>query len=835
MRLVSKRRLLSTTVGIILAVAIIFSIFTITNNAAKSEIYEDISHMPFHFTLTGELPVDNYTKAVNAMENLPHVSNISAYLFMPMWLDTNASDTFSVAYWNNINSTVSVIKGRLPESADEIDLSYWFASTANISVGSTLNVTKYVNDTPENISYRVVGIFYYHKVLYRADAIATSAGMMRYGHPDFFVAARVNTTYLLSSLDVDEINMKIWKVKMQVETIITEYGGQVITQGTGGYVPYLNVMQSMIYIIYALPIIVMGVYLSKVGIEIEMNERRREFGVMRVRGASRRDMIRLFLYELAIYSVLGGILGYILGEALAYAGNYFIYTLPYFVLDTGWIYALSGVLMAAMMFVVAFYFPWRKIKNATILDLLSHFSSEFGRVKYSPTKDLIYSLAMWIYMAAGLYIIENTSFNSGLNLLVILAALIALSFVFMLPLIMVLLPLYMVRLLTLGTQRVYHFILRPIVALFRVSRRIAEYAIERNPKNMAYVAFILAFVLTFSSLVAVTQDNEVMMQHITTVQRVGGDFQVNPTQFAGSLELVKTITHSTNQSAHVWIEEESGTVFGESLSIFLANFKNYTDTVYDVNMFLKDGGFRSGEAVVSSSLALKYRLRVGDSLAIRINSYNEMGLLNGSKLLTYTIGGIVYSFPGLTQGEDSVMIDSSVAPKNASLVIFRAKNYHALEQELAMSGLSYVSKENVRINQDALFFETAEMFLVVLGGAAIFVVNYSLYFNRRTEIALYRVRGASRSRIRRMLMAEGTAIILLSMLVGMVVGLAMAYFIIYFMYSSTSLPPIFVVGRSFWTVILVMFVVFMVVEYILSWIFSRTDPVEVIRSSGGEM
>ncbi len=837
MKLISGRRLVSTTLGIILAVAIIFSIFTITNNAAKSQIYEDISHMPYQFALSGEIPVKNYTKAISAIREVPHVDRVDAYMAVPMKMGLNGS-YFMVAYWDNMRESVSLVKGRLPHNDHEMALSYWFATTANITIGTNLNVTKYnYTGMPENISYRVVGIFYYHSPVLRADAITTGAGLARYGDPKTFVAVKVNTTYLLSSLDVNEINTKIWNVKMQVESIIEQYGGYIESTGNSGYVPYINVMQSMIYVIYALPIIVMGIYLSKVGVEIEINERRREFGVMQVRGAPKRYMAKLFLYELGIYSVVGGIFGYILGEAMSYAGNLYIYHLPYFVLDVSVSYAISGIIVAALMFLVAFYFNWKRIKGTKLLDLLSHFASDYGKINYKPTKDLVYSALLWGYIITGLYLVENTSFNGGLTLIVVLAAIIAISFVFVLPIILVLLPLYMVRLLTLGTQRVYHFILKPVVWLLRVSKRIAEYGVTRNPKNMAYVAFILAFVLTFASLVSVTQDNEIEMHRLSVIQSIGGDFEVDTHQFSGSLPLVESIANSKNQSAHVWIEWGGGSIFGSSITLYFASATNYTHSVYSINEFIVSGTFSKNGAVITKSIATKYGLNVGDRIAVNVfpTGMYQGVVVKNNDIRTYNISGIVYSLPGLTQGEDAIFVDSHVTPENSTSIIFKAKNYDALKKELSMSGLNYDSRGTVQINQDAMFFKTAELFLVVLGGAAIFVINYSLYFNRRVEIALYRVRGASKSWIRRMLMAEGMAIVILSLLVGVVVGLSIAYFIISFLYSSVSLPGGFIIGMNFVYVIIMMFFIFVVTEYLLSLIFSRTDPVEVIRSNGGEM
>jgi len=50
-----------------------------------------------------------------------------------------------------------------------------------------------------------------------------------------------------------------------------------------------------------------------------VNERTKDIGIMRAVGASRSQILRIFIYESLITGVVGGILGYGVGTLLAYA------------------------------------------------------------------------------------------------------------------------------------------------------------------------------------------------------------------------------------------------------------------------------------------------------------------------------------------------------------------------------------------------------------------------------------------------------------------------------------------------------------------------------------
>ena len=200
----------------------------------------------------------------------------------------------------------------------------------------------------------------------------------------------------------------------------------------------------------------------------------------------------------------------------------------------------------------------------------------------------------------------------------------------------------------------------------------------------------------------------------------------------------------------------------------------------------------------------------------------------------YKIEAIVYSFPGLPT---DYVVDKSKPTGIPDTIIIRSSNITALEKALDKKGYSYQlppKKDDMQAMQSQ-FMNTLLLYLVILGAASIFIVQYSSLLNRRGEIALYKVRGARNRQIAAMLMTEGITVIILSLIIGVAVGMALAYMISSMSSVSSYIPEIFIIGATFLIYTGVLVLAYMISQYILSYIFARTKPSEVIRGLGGEI
>jgi len=97
-----------------------------------------------------------------------------------------------------------------------------------------------------------------------------------------------------------------------------------------------------------------------------VHERIRDIGIMRAVGASRNQIIKLFIYEAIIIGVVGGIFGYVAGTLLAYAvgplifeGTAISYVPQYFPLS---------LVLATLIAVIATVYPAFRATRIKVAD-----------------------------------------------------------------------------------------------------------------------------------------------------------------------------------------------------------------------------------------------------------------------------------------------------------------------------------------------------------------------------------------------------------------------------------------------------------------------------------
>ena len=836
---ISRKRLFTTTVGVILAVAIVFTSYTLGNNMARYDFYKQLDENPYQISmqeLSGDM--ENITAAYWEIKNISHIYNVELLLWTYGTYYENMSDPYN---WTNVNLiyilgyNITVLEGRLPIEWNEIVVTENDLQENNWSVGEKITLYLPLTPTNEYVNYTIVGVVKYSRIYYPSHTSHDehSFKVYRGGILSFkgikyleekkadlhgYLAAAADPEYLLKSTDYNEASRKMRDISTQIQIVLSAHSvvyyssEEMVIAPVGGY-------QLIFALFYSLPVIVVGAYLSRVGIEIELFERRREIGILKIRGAKSWSLTKLILIEALIYSVIGGTIGYLLGESLAYLSNFMFFNIPYFILDWGVWEFLGAMIFSALLFFIALATPWGKMKKEPIINLISHYSQSFKEAEYSKMKmDTALSILFWVYLITAIVLSRSVNLTGGFNILIIIAFIILFTFSFMFPLILILLPLTMSRLLTMGTSRVYKVIASGVAKVFKTSGRLAEKSLERSPKRAAYLAFILAFVLTLSTFLAVTMDNSEKMMELSMDLQAGGDVKV---RIGYQQEVPWELFNDTSKvSSYVIIYRLNNT------DLFALDMRKYIETIYDGSLFLKEGKLDGSGVVITSNYAKTNRLKIGDTITVLVDNTPKV----------YKIEAIMYSFPGI-QWVNGV-IDTKEPGDIVSEVILRAKDKDAVMKYLDENGYDYEKRpeEMQQYNTTQLaFINTLLLYLVILGAAAIFIVQYSALLNRRGEIALYKVRGARNSQIAAMLMTEGLTVIVLSTLIGVLIGIALSYVISSMMMISGELPEIFTVSWTFVIYTSVLILAYIISQYLLSYIFARTKPSEIIRGLGGEI
>ncbi len=831
---VSKKRLFTTTVGIILAVAIIFTSYTLGNNMARQQFYWDIEKNPYQINLGLSGNITDMMNAYNEILNLSHVSRaILSVETIAHYSENGSVETpIPINYLKGYN--ITLVNGTYLKRAGEILVSPYTFKHNNWSLNQNITLMFYGNNPPMFfVNYTIVGVadwgipnqetnvrgFIGILVNYSEMLSLAKRGVNFRG----YLNVAIDPGYLLNSTDYNEASKKIDDITNQVFQILSIHDVQYMQ--TSFYYYGTESYGLLIYaLFFSLPVIIMGAYLSRVGIEIEFLERRREFGILKIRGATGWSLSKLVIVEAVIYSIIGGVVGYILGEGLAYLSNLSFFKMSYFILDWSWEAMVGAIVTSAILFTIALYTPWNKIKKEPIISLISHYSQSFKKVEYNKlNRDIILSGFMWGYIIILIWLMKNVNFTGGLNIIVIIAFILMQIGVLLFPMILIILPLTMSRLLTMGTNKVYKFIASGVAKIFRTSGELAERSIERSPKRAAYLAFILAFILTLSSFLAVELDTTGYTNQLMEDSDVGGDISLNLDEKGVPWKIL----NDTQKVSKYVIIYEVNTTYGSS--IYEANMEKYINTIYHGEAFLKDGKLDGSGVVITLQDAKSENLKVGDSIEINF----------GNTIKTYKVEAIMYSFPGINDPlEDVKIIDVKKPSGTPSKIILRSDNLTALKKELVDQGYY---DYNIRNNENGMetsqleFINTLLIYLVILGAASIFIVQYSSLLNRRGEIALYKVRGARNKQMAAMLMTEGITVITISLMIGVSVGITLAYALSSLMEITTYLPPVFVIGKTLLVYTLILVFAYILSQYILSYVFARTKPSEVIRGLGGEI
>lgn len=256
------------------------------------------------------------------------------------------------------------------------------------------------------------------------------------------------------------------------------------------------------YLLAALPILLLGIYLGMVGMDLSNMERRREVGLLRCRGFTDGQITRIQVAEAALLGCVAGILG--AGLAVLIASGL---PTPGFGDLTGTVLPkasviLTGAGIAAGMMLLALIGSLRRIRKMDAVELLSGYSPQLSRGIYRPRRDLalvLVPLAIYgiVNLAPALSSLRPGYLASG-----IVDALLAASII-VLPFAPIMMSVGLTRLLTRGITKTYNALTIPLGPLLGDLKALVERDVERHANRTSSVAMLLALSIALGSFVVV--------------------------------------------------------------------------------------------------------------------------------------------------------------------------------------------------------------------------------------------------------------------------------------------------------------------------------------------
>ncbi|MFQ6012828.1 MAG: FtsX-like permease family protein [Thermoplasmata archaeon] len=695
------------------------------------------------------------------------------------------------------------------------------------------------------------------------------------GHGDIRAEVWVDRDRFIDPYDLAGSQRNLVRFQRDLQRALQPYGAQVTDNLSGALNAYTSQasIQRVVYLLFSLPVLLLGLYLGAVGVDLGHAERRRELAVLRTRGAGRGQVVGLLL----LMAVLGGVLATVVGLAAGVAlSRVLLVVVNPFALTAVPTYgdivlSVDTVIIVALFSVVfmllASYRSARRTAGLPVAETLRHYAPGETRIGYKPTLDIVL-LGLGTLTLLGVWYVR---FSPGSFLIFLLGVV----FVAMLPIAPILIIVGGTRLLTRSTGKIYEWAARLWKPLAGSLYHIISRNLRRNPRRSANVAIIIALGLAFGMFIFAFLGTTQGYQERIVRAQLGADVAVFGPP-VGDLTFTDNVTKLDQVAGVTKVQQVPGRLFGSFLDVFAVD----SETLFDVTKpepwyfdSLSPAGAAAvlrqpGHILASTRTAETFFLEVDDRVTLTGTVFNETSGFDESFELEVTVGGIVRALPGTVRGafslpaavyasfdtlgpllaappeeprfgfgEDRVLVDLHPgadwgAAKEAILGL-GASNVQVTEEQL-------IQQRSDPFFRSILGFIGMEIaFLAVILTAGLGLILFTATLEREVEFAAIRARGASGWQAAGLLVGEAFSIMLVGLAFGVGVGLLVAYFLIQLFILAPAgvgqplVPLLFQVPVEGFLLVGLVPLAMLLTALLISWRVARMNVARVLKIRGG--
>ncbi len=625
------------------------------------------------------------------------------------------------------------------------------------------------------------------------------------------------------SQSVDRIQFINHRLNVAASEVGVTFYGSNLEYALGDVGPTLEGLK-LLFAVLALPVIALGTYLSVVGVDLGVNERRREIGILKSRGSSNRQVFTSLLLESLILGAGSGLAGLVAG--IAVSRGLVGVTEP---LTSGEGHSLLGVLsvspytvlfsvvVGVLLMLASSYRPFKRMSKIDVAEALHHYSPSVAQIEYKPKWDAV-SLLLVGLSTASILLGTGWVFDTGGSwIFQIVILVLFLVGVAIFPFVPFLLSLSVVRLLTRGSRKLYSkftLIVKPWTGQLH---HLVDRNIVRNPRRASNLCVIISLAMAFGLFISITVESSIEYEIAQVRYEVGSDVRIESSQYmraAGSIDLGKVHTMGDVAGVKSSLPYYSMTFIqqGGYSQIVVFNASLYREVAKPSGFYFVDSGpsilddlDQNGTILVTKQFANNRYILVGDRLAseLVLERYANGSYLRESWEVTLTVAGIVKSLPGFPAYPYEAFIDSrtlSFIPElnmtigsnwfgfmldlekgaNASAVAESASDL-LTEAGLAVSSVQILEEKVKALREDPGFTALSEYlyaeyaFSITIMTVGVGLLIFVAVSDREQELACIMARGSSGSQMRKILMGESLTLMVIGLLVGLSVGLLTAY------------------------------------------------------------
>ncbi len=579
------------------------------------------------------------------------------------------------------------------------------------------------------------------------------------------------------------------------------------------------------------PVMGLGVYLSIVGVDLGVTERRREFGILKSRGASNRQVRTSLLIEAVVLGAFAGVLGLLIGfgvsrPLLDSASTLFVdsdsesFGTDFMI--SPWTVVLS-ILLGTGLMLLSSYRPYKRASKAEVSETLHFYMTSATQVQYKLRWDIVFlALSALSIFSVWLGFDAISDMETSWMVQLIMFGLVIVGIV-VFPLMPLFLTLGVIRPLTRGTKKLYSKFTLIVKPWTKDLHYLVDRNIVRNPRRASNLCVIISLALAFGILISVTMESNLAFERDSVRAEIGADIKVEGSRYNNlgtvdtdasaldairSIEGVDSVAFCTEFNTYVTVYSYAYL----SGLVSLIDPDDYAETVQPGDFYFTDGGSEmlgelktNGTALLESYWNEQFDILVGDIIRVNI----QWGYYDGFNYTSYEenvpvlVAGFVKPLPGISsEWNNMVYMDKAsmsfvneenlsrmYARTNALIDVGRDIDQDAIGdqsvetfQEAGFSA-SYRTKvgELARLNEDPFYGALSDfLYMEYLFSGTIMTVGVGLLIfvavaDREKELASIMARGSTGGQIRKILMGESITLMALGLVVGISVGLLSSY------------------------------------------------------------
>ena len=575
--------------------------------------------------------------------------------------------------------------------------------------------------------------------------------------------------------------------------------------------------QEPLFLALSVPVLALGIYLSMVGVDLGMTERRREAGILKSRGASNRQVFGSLIVEASALGAISGIAGLLLGalvsrfllSAVASSGGDAATEVTDFVTSTTTV--ILCILLGIGLMLFSSYGPFKRVSRTDVAQALHHYSPTATQLEYWAGGDILL-LAMSIWSVVTILLGSEWPNQLGLSWIAeVIANAVFLSGIAMLPLLPFMLSLSLVRLLTRGSSRLYSKFAWLVKPWTKDLHYLIDRNIVRNPRRASNLCVIISLALAFGLFISVSMESTMSYEREKVRFEVGSDIKLNASlpesvtlsaidvSRLDGIAALPGVEHAVTYSQLVLDFNVAGELHYASGVVL--NTTGYLETVRPSGFYFIGGGSEQlkelgnrGNVLLSKDFADRIGVQVGNTMPMVVLAHAVFERWN------VTVIGLMKGLPGLPN-VDAIVDHSTLTFASDENLTGLYHNYGAFIDVAGGTDPHKVADAAVRLSErmnltcsptilqnrlDALnreptfaslanflYMEYVLSILIMTVGVGLLI--FVSVYDRENELACIMARGASGGQLRKILMGESMSLMILGLVVGASVGITAAY------------------------------------------------------------